>query len=211
MTETAPVAARPWWSRRASRVAGLVTVAILLVGAFLLWGPIGIGNGPLSVQMSATEGNVAQDPTPVGFILPMYNSGHREAVVDGVELIAGTHYPGPRLLHLGVVSTAICGGAWPARTTASGFVMIGCGGASHASLIGYAIPYIHGISPGYPAAAEVTGPRPGGCWVLTEVVVHYHVGVRHYTATDRYQLVVCAKNAAARMNAAMRAAGLAPG
>ena len=52
MTQTAPVAARPWWSRRAWRVAELVTAVILLDGAFLLWGPIGIGNGPLSVQRS---------------------------------------------------------------------------------------------------------------------------------------------------------------
>jgi hypothetical protein len=153
MTETVPIAARPWRSRRAWRVAELVTAVILLIGAFLLWGPIGIGNGPLSVQMLVTEGDVAQAATPLGFILPMYNSGHSDAVVDGVELIAGTRYPGPRLLHLGVVSTATCGAAWPARTTATGFVMVGCGGASHASLIGYAIPYIHGISPGYPAEA----------------------------------------------------------
>jgi hypothetical protein len=208
---TEPIAARPWWSRRSWRIAELVTAVILLVGAFLLWGPIGIGDGPLSVQMLATEGDVAQAATPLGFILPMYNSGHGDAVVDGVELIAGTRYPGPRLLHLGVVSTATCGAAWPARTTATGFVMVGCGGASHASLIGYAIPYIHGIFPGYPAAAEVTAPRPGGCWVLTEVVVHYHVGIRHYTATDPYQLVVCARNAASRLNAAIKAAELAPG
>jgi hypothetical protein len=210
MTQTGQSARRRRWSRRSWRIAELVAAAILLVGAFLLWGPIGLGNGPLSVQMNATEGSVAQGTVPVGFILPMYNSGHSLAVVDGVELIAGTRYPGPRLLRLGVVSTAACGGAWPARTTNTGFVMVGCGGASHASLVGDRIPYIHGISPGYPAAAEVAAPGPDDCWVMTAIVVRYHVGIRHYTATDPYQLVVCASNAASRVNAAMNAAEAAP-
>ena len=27
---------------------------------------------------------------------------------------------------------------------------------------------------------------------MTKIVVHYHVGIRHYSASDPYQLVVCA-------------------
>jgi len=61
---------------------------------------------------------------------------------------------------------------------------------------------------GWPAAAEVAAPRPGGCWVMTKVVVHYHVGIRHYAATDSYPLAVCrshAKNAHADMSAVLSA------
>ncbi len=33
---------------------------------------------------------------------------------------------------------------------------------------------------------------------MTEVIIHYHVGIRHYTATDPYELAVCAKDASAQ-------------
>ncbi len=60
------------------------------IGAFLLWGPIGIGNGPLSVQMDDGEGWTDSGQAPVGFILPMYNSGTSPAVIDAVDLVGGT-------------------------------------------------------------------------------------------------------------------------
>jgi hypothetical protein len=196
---------------RAWRIAELVTAVLLLLGAFLLWGPIGLGNGPLSVEMAVTSGQVARGEGALAFIVPMYNSGHAVAIVDGVTLVGGTRYPGPRLLRLAVVSSGNCLDAWPVRTTRGGFVMIGCGGTSGASLLGGGIPYIHPVSAGYPAAAEVAAPVPGGCWVMTEVTVHYHVGIRHYTATDPYQMAVCARDAAGQVNAAMKAAEFAPG
>jgi hypothetical protein len=56
---------------------------------------------------------------------------------------------------------------------------------------------------GYPAAAELAAPE-AGCWVLTAVVVHYHVGIRHYVVTDPDGLVVCIGTAA--INAATNAA-----
>ena len=40
--------------------------------------------------------------------------------------------------------------------------------------------------------------------VITKVVVHYHVGIRHYTATEPSQIAVCADSA--QVNAAMKAA-----
>ena len=57
------------------------------------------------------------------------------------------------------------------------------------------------------AAAEVAAPRPGTCWVMTKIVVHYHVGIRHYSATDPYQLAVCSDSA--QVKAAMNAASSA--
>jgi hypothetical protein len=48
------------------------------------------------------------------------------------------------------------------------------------------------LAVGFPAAAEAAAPAPGTCWVVTRIVVHYHVGIRHYSASDPYQLAVCA-------------------
>jgi hypothetical protein len=39
---------------------------------------------------------------------------------------------------------------------------------------------------------------------MTEIVVHYHVGIRYYSATDPYQLAVCADSGP--VNSAMNAA-----
>jgi hypothetical protein len=206
MTEKVQLTGRRRLSRRAWRIVGLVIVVLLLAGAFLQWGPIGLGNGPLAVQMEAVEGGGSQGPA-TAFILPMYNSGHAVAVVEAVTLIGGTSFPGPRLLAVETVATAMCGGAWPARTQRHGFVMIGCGGNDRRPLIGQGVPYTGGNSPGYPAAAEVASPGRDSCWVLTTVVVHYHVGIRHYAAADPYDLAVCAPGvAASQVNAAQAAA-----
>jgi hypothetical protein len=43
---------------------------------------------------------------------------------------------------------------------------------------------------------------------MTKVVVHYHVGIRHYSATEPADIAVCAD--AAQLNAAMKAAGPPP-
>lgn len=87
-----------------------------------------------------------------------------------------------------------CGGIWPTQPIVRGFVLVGCGGTSAGALVGHAF----GRTPafGVPAAIEVAAPRRGTCWVVTKIVVHYHVGIRHYSASDpSYQLVVCASSA----------------
>jgi hypothetical protein len=177
-----------------------------VVGAFLLWGPIGIGSGPLGVGIGATVGESDVSQTPVGFIVPMYNPGGSAAVVDSVDLVGGTRYPTPRILALGVLSSSACGSPFPARATSSGFVMVGCGGRYRGPLIGRSIGQTQRISSGFPAAAEAAAPQPGTCWVLTKVIVHYHVGIRHYTTAGPFEIVVCAAGATAQENAAMKAA-----
>jgi hypothetical protein len=182
----------------------LAVVAMLAVGAFLLWGPIGLGNGPLTAAEYATSGGPDASRVPVGFIIPVRNSGQAPAVIDGIELIGGTKYPAPRLQALAVMTSAECGAAFPTRQTARGFVLAGCGGRDSGSLIGRPIgPTLPDIF-AFPAAAEVAAPQPGTCWVMTRIVVHYHVGIRHYSATDPYGLVVCTH--AAELKAAMLAA-----
>jgi hypothetical protein len=195
---------QPW--RRRTLVSA--AAALLVIAAFLVWGPIGLGSGPLGLQMGALQGSTDPDLGPVGFTIPLYNSSHSQAVIDELSLVGGTRYAGPRVLDLAVLSTALCGGAWPAHPSGDGFRM-GCGGPYHGPLIGRAIgfTFTRPVPAGFPAAAEVAGPPPGGCWVMTKVIIHYHVGIRHYSATDPYELTVCAKDASAQTaNAATKAA-----
>jgi hypothetical protein len=124
--------------------------------------------------------------------------------VDGLDLIGGTSYPGPHVLALEVLSSGACGGDWPVRQVVRGFVLVGCGGTAAGPLLGHAFGATQPGSFGFPAAAEIAAPRPGSCWVMTKVVVHYHVGIRHYTATDPYQLALCADSA--QVNGAMNEA-----
>lgn len=191
------------WYRRKRRAIILAAAGLLATGAFLLWGPIGLGNGPLSTGLDYGSGAV-HPGSPVGFVIPIYNSGDSPAVVDGLDLISGTSYPGPHVLRLEVLTSGACGGTWPVRQAVRGFVLAGCGGADAGPLIGRAVGPTHPVSPGFPAAAEIAAPRPGTCWVMTKVVVHYHVGIRHYSATGPSGLAVCADSA--RLNAAMKAA-----
>jgi hypothetical protein len=83
-------------------------------------------------------------------------------------------------------------------------VLSGCGGADSGPLIGRAVGPTQSNFYRFPAAAKVTAPHPRACWVMTKIVVHYHVGIRHYSASDPYQLAVCAD--AAQINSAMAAA-----
>jgi hypothetical protein len=124
--------------------------------------------------------------------------------VDGLDLISGTSYPGPHMLGLEALTAGACLGPWPARQAAQGFALVGCGGTGAGPLVGHAVGPTQPVSPGFPAAAEVAAPRPGTCWVMTKVVVHYHVGIRHYSATGPFELAVCADSA--QLNAAMKAA-----
>ena len=188
---------------RRRRVAILAAAGLLATGAFLLWGPVGLGNGPLGTGLGYGSGAVHAG-SPVGFVIPIHNSGGSPAVVDGLDLIGGTSYPGPHVLGLEVLTSGACLGTWPARQAAGGFALAGCGGTDAGPLAGHAVGPTHPVSPGFPAAAEIAAPRPGTCWVMTKVVVHYHVGIRHYSATEPSQLAVCADSA--QVNAAMKAA-----
>lgn len=194
---------RAWYGRN-RRAIVLVAAGLVVIGAFLQWGPIGLGNGPLSAAVYATQGNVHSSRGPVGFVIPIHNSGDSSAVVDGLVLIGGTSYPDPRVLRLEVLTYGNCGGAWPARQAVRGFVLVGCGGTDAGPLVGHAFGPTQPRSFGFPAAALVAPPRPGACWVITKIVLHYHVGIRHYSASDPYELAVCAHSA--QVNAAMNAA-----
>ena len=193
---------RTRWHLRRSVVVAIAAVMVA-VAAFLLWGPIGLGNGPLTAGYGGTSGNTDLGGGPLGFIIPIHNSGHAPVVIDAVELIGRSKYPGPHLLALARVTSADCGGAWPARQGARGFRLASCGGPYSGPLIGRPIGTTHSQR-GFPGAAEVAAPGSGTCWVMTAIVVHYHVGIRRYSATDPYQLAECSDRA--QVNSAMSAA-----
>jgi hypothetical protein len=92
---------RAWYEHK-DRVIIVVAVAfgLLAIGSFLLCGPIGIGNGPLSAAIGGMDSAVHSGRGPVGFIIPIQNSGDSHAVVDGIDLIGGTSYPAPHVLSL---------------------------------------------------------------------------------------------------------------
>lgn len=156
------------WHGQVPRIIVLAAVGLLAIGAFLYWGPIGLGNGPLSAALGAAEGSGYSGHGLLGFVIPIQNSGATPAVIDGLDLIGGTSYPRPHLLGLEALTSGACGGAWPSHPAAQGFLLTGCGGTDAGPLIGRTVD---GPTPrnsfGFPAAAEVTGPRPGTCWVLT--------------------------------------------
>jgi hypothetical protein len=116
--------------------------------------------------VGATQGWADVARQPVGFIIPIHNSGSAPAVIDAVEVIAGTRYDTPHVIALRILTRSDCGGAWPARQTSRGFELSGCGGPDSGPLIGHAV-----------AAAVVAAPRRAACWVMTKIVVHYHVGI----------------------------------
>jgi hypothetical protein len=179
-------------SKRALRILLAAVVVLIAAGSFLLWGPIGLGNGPLSMASGGASG--AADPAagPYAILLPVHNSGHAQAVIDSVQVIGGTQYPAPHLMSLDLLGSRACGAAFSARISpASGYAVRDCGRREDGPLVGQAIGFTTATSFGYAAAARVSAPASGTCVVMTKIVVRYHVGIRHYTATDPNGLALC--------------------
>ena len=150
--------ARGWYGRKRPVII-LVAVGLLAIGTFLLWGPVGLGNGPLSAAIYATQGWADPGRGPIGFVIPIQNSGDAPAVIDGLELIGGTSYPHPHVLGLEVLTSGLCGGAWPARQAVRGFVLVGCGGTDAGQLVGHAFGHTHPVDGGGSPPAASHGPR----------------------------------------------------
>jgi hypothetical protein len=100
-----------------------------------------------------------------------------------------------------------CDFAAQTRTTAAGFVLTGdCGGRPLGLLYGRAVGNQNSAT--VMAAFKIRPPRPGSCWLMTRIVTHYHVGIRHYVASDPYVLAACAGSAARAEQIADAAAGV---
>jgi hypothetical protein len=206
LDELTDVSLRARWNRH-RRVLSPVIVAVLAVGAFLAWGPIGLGNGPLYLGINGAEFGGISSQLPVGIVTPISNSGGSALVIDSVQLLGNGSYPPPHVLAMEAMGSTQCGDLFPARTTAAGFVLAdGCGGRPLGNLYGRAVGNEN--STNVFAAFEISPPRPGACWLMTRIVTRYHVGIRHYTATDPYVIAACAGTNAA---AEAKAGGIADG
>jgi len=182
---------------RHRRVLIPLIVAAVLVGAFLGWVPIGLGNGPLNASVNGTSFGAVSSRLPVGVATDVYNSGGSAFVIDSVQLLGDDSYPAPHVLATEAMSQTACGFLFPVRTTPDGFVLKGCGGRPLGPLNGRAV----GNSADVMVAFKIAPPPAGACWLMTRIVTHYHVGIRHYVATDSFVLAACAGGAKAESNA----------
>ena len=185
---------------------------MLAAGAFLAWGPIGLGNGPLAMSAGGEQGWADMGRVPAVLVIPVSNNGDRPAVIDGVQFLGHAGYPAPAVFAVRAITYTNCAGGWPLRTGPHGpiFVPADCGANDLGPLIGHAVP--SGTDPPViEAVAAARPPAPDSCWALTAIVVHYHVGIRHYSATSADAFAVCAGQAASDTNLqrAMDAAGAA--
>lgn len=191
----------PGWLWRILLGAAILAAA---VGAFLAWGPIGLGNGPLSVGGGA---NYGADPSlaPLAVLDPV-DAGDTGAVIDSVALVGGG-YPAPRLTAIRAAPNTACSGPMPIRGDESLLGSCFKPGDLHA-LLGRPIPRQSALigppapglmEPGIAMILEVTPPGPRGCWEITALVIHYHVGIRHYTQTASKEVVICRTEAQVKL------------
>jgi len=193
----APPSAR-WW--RGRRYLIPVATVLALAGAFAAWGPIGIGSGPIASWSGA--GTSVTGPAPrwePAELVVSINAGHSGAVIDGIALLGSTSYPAPRILDIKGDGDQECDGtAWP-LTGAEGFAG-NCEAGGLRPLLGRPVPVSSHVDnatlgpvtyPGIGAAIEVAPPGSLGCWSVTSVIIHYHVGIRHYTASEGMDTTQC--------------------
>ena len=157
-----------------------------------------------------TNGDTWAQPRPVrvGDIVPIWYAGSGPVTIDGITLVNRTSYPTPRLVaaELLLLDPERCATLAPAQAAAHGFDLPGCGGKYLGPLVGQTVGQPKNAALSYSAGLEMSPPKPGGCWVLSYVVVHYHIGIRHYSAAEPNGTVVCAgKDATANVNAAEQA------
>ncbi len=195
--------------RRRQRIIIPVVIAVLAVGAFLQWGPIGIGNGPLLAGEGGGTSTVSEpNPAPIADLIPLDYSGSGPITIDGITLINRTSYPSPHLVAVELVLADLTRCTFGAAHAATpGFGVSTCSKATYVGpLIGQAVGQSKNASLDYSAGLEMSAPKSGGCWVMSDVVVHYHIGIRHYSAAEPNGMVVCAgKDASANVDTAEQA------
>jgi hypothetical protein len=165
-------------------IVGIVA-GLAVAGALLLWGPIGLGNGPLSAVSVAGGQILGQGSQAWGLVIPVF-PGSSGVVIDQVTLLGGDGYPAPNVLAIGAVygGPGACGGAAPWRGPES--ILNGCSNPGGVKpLIGASLPA------GDQMVVKIGPPGSSGCWVATSLVIHYHVGIRHYAATIGETFAAC--------------------
>ena len=123
-----------------------------------------------------------------GMMVPV-QAGDSDAVIDQVAAVGGAGYNGPQVLSISEVTDrpGQCGGTFPWQGPESILSTCAVGGLHR--LIGVPLP---GDNPGVDMVIKVGPPvSASGCWTATAIVVHYHVGIRHYTMTSAGNFAAC--------------------
>jgi hypothetical protein len=171
------VSLRARWMRH-RRVLITIVVAVLAVGASLEWGPMGLGNGPLRMGMTGDGFGSISTRLPVAIVTPLDNLGGSALIIDSVQLVGNGSYPAPHVVAMEKMSNPDCGDLSPVRATAAGFILSdGCSGRPLGPLEGRTVGTAN--STGLFAAFELRPPPRNGCWLMTRIITHYHVGIRH--------------------------------
>lgn len=92
--DTGRLSRRP--AASAPRAVAVVLMS-LLVAAFLLWGPIGPGSGPLTVYVPSGGQILGPRDRAWGLAVGM-QAGNSGAVIDQVKVVGGAGYGEPRVL-----------------------------------------------------------------------------------------------------------------
>ena len=176
---------------RAALIGGAAAVAAVIVAGagFLAFGPVGMGPGPLSVGFVSSSGIVPPDDSTM-IVIPVGAAASATAVIDAVGIRGGGGYHAPREIRVVGVPGRSCRGIWsPVRSATRGFAATCAPGGT--------VPLLHRAVPRHPAAAtidigiEVGPPGKAGCWGVSRVSVHYHVGHRHYVNAASESLSGC--------------------
>ena len=173
------------WQRKRRRSIVSAVAALLAVGAFLLWGPIGLGKGPLSVPaMAVSFGSVQATTQPTAYIATLVNTGGSTAVIDRVTVTSARGYSPARVLSVRVARYSMygCVGDGPASTNLAACVRPPFMAAAGFAVGAHANTVI-GSRNGPGLVIEMARPSAHQCVVVTAIVLRYHVGIRHYTAT----------------------------
>jgi hypothetical protein len=186
---------------------GVAALILLAAGAFVAWGPVGVGTGPLSVAFVASTGTVPQT-APTMILVPVQTSADTHAVIDAVGITGGNGSPPPKLLSVAGDMSQACSGIWYPLTR-SGEFRRRCAPAGTVPVLGRVVPMrpasllaSDGASAapgtrGIDLAIQVSAPGSSGCWGIGKVAVHYHVGGKRYTAVAQESVSGC--NSAAQL------------
>jgi|SRR5215467_3397153 len=193
-----PDSSRRALRNRARLLISLLALTLAAAGALIAWGPIGVGPGPIGdavMQTTVTSGVSRTQPTM--FMTPV-DAGRSGAVIDSIEVLSDGIYPPPRVISIEGDGQQNCGGAWPLKGKQNFYRVCAAGGL--VPLLGRPVPARSRVNtrglgrmtfPGIGAAIKAAPPGHAGCWMVTSVVIRYHVGIRHYTATHRISLTAC--------------------
>jgi len=180
--------------RFSGRTIVTAIAALLAVGAFLLFGPVGLGNGPLGVpSMDGRFGLSTAEPS--AFVATLVNSGGSTAVIDSVSVTSANGYAPAHVLTVRVADHSAYGCVYTLTSNVAA-----CARPPLRSVAGYAVGSevnnVPGKRGGPALVIELAAPPAAGCAVLTAIVLRYHVGIRHYTATVPQGFVwACGKRA----------------